>query len=94
MRFVWGAFLLGLLVSSAALNGQELKIAHLGDCPLEKGGVIRDCELGYRTFGTLSSAKDNVVLLPTWASGRTEEMVPLIGPGKLIDSSRYFAIRG
>ena len=32
---------------------QEQKFANLGDFKLQNGGVIRNCRIGYRTFGTL-----------------------------------------
>ena len=73
-----------------AVPAQELKIAHLGECPLEAGTVIQDCRLGYRTFGRPNSTNSNVIVLPTWASGRSEQAVPLIG--QLLDTSKYFVI--
>jgi homoserine O-acetyltransferase/O-succinyltransferase len=71
---------------------QELKIAHLGDCPLENHDAIKDCQLGYRTFGALNESKSNVIVFPMWASGRSELVVPLVGPGKFLDSSKYYVI--
>jgi homoserine O-acetyltransferase len=71
---------------------QELKYAELGNFGLESGKVIQDCRLGYRTFGKLNEEKSNAVLFPTWFTGTTKDLVPLIGPGKLVDSSKYFVI--
>ncbi len=71
---------------------QELKFAQLGDFRLESGEGIRDCRLGYRTFGTLNAEKSNAVLFPTWFGGTTENLVGLIGPGKLVDPDKYFVI--
>jgi homoserine acetyltransferase len=81
-----------MVVGLTGLGAQELKIAQLGTCPLENRSVIHDCELGYRTFGTLDSSKSNAILVPTWASGRSEQMGAFIGPGKFIDSSKYFIV--
>ena len=89
-RLAWAVVY--VTVSVGTLNGQELRTAHLGECQLVNKSVIQDCQLGYRTFGTLSAAKDNIVVIPTWASGRTEQMAFLIGPGKLIDSSKYYIV--
>jgi homoserine O-acetyltransferase len=80
----------GLLVAPSI--AQELKFAELGDFQLESGEVIRDCRIGYRAFGTLDSRKSNAVLFPTWFTGTTQQLVGLIGPGKLVDSSRYFVV--
>jgi homoserine O-acetyltransferase len=64
----------------------------LGDCTLESGQVIRDCQLGYRTFGRLDASGSNAVLVTLWSMGRTSQISRQIGPGKLVDSSRYFVI--
>ena len=68
------------------------QFAAIGNLKLQDGQVIRDCRLGYRTFGRLNPNKSNVVLFPTWFGGRTQDLVDLIGPGKLVDSTRYFVV--
>ena len=68
-----------------------LKIAELGTCALESGERIEDCRIGYRTFGTLDATHSNAILFPTWFTGTTKELQPII-PGKLVDTSRYFLI--
>lgn len=68
------------------------KFASLGDFHLTDGQVIRNCRLGYRTFGQLDAHKANAVLFPTWFTGTSEKLTGLIGPGKLVDSSKYFVI--
>jgi homoserine O-acetyltransferase len=79
-------------VLAAPLFTQELKFAELGDFRLESGEVIRDCHLGYRTFGKLNEEQSNAVLFPTWFTGTTENLVGLIGPGKLVDPGKSFVI--
>jgi homoserine O-acetyltransferase len=74
----------------AAAGTQQL--ANLGNLKLQNGEVIRDCRLGYRTFGQLNDDKSNAVLFPTWFTGRTKDLVELIGPGKLVDSTKYFVV--
>lgn len=77
---------------AALCFAQELQFANLGDFRLESGATIHDCRVAYRTFGKLDADKSNAVLFPTWFGGTTEDLVSLIGPGKLIDSSKYFVI--
>jgi homoserine O-acetyltransferase len=81
---------ISLLVGPSA--GQDLKFAELGDYRLENGETILDCRIGYRTFGTLNAHKSNAVLFPTWYSGRSQNLVGLIGAGKLVDPAKYFVI--
>ncbi len=73
-------------------NAQEQQFAALGDFKLRSGEVIRDCRIGYRTFGQLNEQKSNAIVFPTWASGTTEQLKSNIGPGRLVDSSKYFVI--
>jgi homoserine O-acetyltransferase len=71
---------------------QQQQFANIGDLKLENGGLIRNCRVGYRTFGQLNADKSNVVVFPTWAGGSTEQLQSSIGSGKLVDSTRYFVI--
>ena len=87
--------LLIFLATPAIVQAQgELSLADLGDFRLENGQVIKDCRLGYRTFGTLNKNRSNAILFPTWLAGTSEDLVTLgfIGPSKLADTSRYFVI--
>jgi homoserine O-acetyltransferase len=83
-----------LLASSLALAAAEpeQKFAALGDFQLESGKVIKNLQVGYRTAGELNSARSNAVLFPTWFTGTTKVLVNYVGPGKLVDSSKYFVI--
>ena len=85
-----GLLFLALLMNVAV--AQDLQFAALGDFKLESGEVIRDCRIGYRTFGKLNADKSNAILFPTWASGTTEQAKSNIGPGRLVDSAKYFVI--
>src|SRR6476646_6116769 len=80
------------ILFSFSASAQDLQFAQLGDFKLENGQVIRDCRIGYRTFGKLNEARSNAIIFPTWAGGTTEYLKGSIGPGKLADSDRYFVI--
>lgn len=81
-----------LTLSPLQLTAGEQEYFALGDFKLDSGGVIRDCILGYRTFGKLNEARSNAVLFPTWFGGTSADLSALIGPGKLVDSTKYFVI--
>jgi homoserine O-acetyltransferase len=82
----------GLLALQLVAFAQEQQFANLGDFKLQNGGVIRNCRIGYRTFGTLNSDKSNVIVFPTWAGGTTEQLKSNFGPGRLIDSTTYYVV--
>ena len=82
-------------LAPAAAEEPAQKFASLGDFQLENGQEIRDLKLGYRTVGELNADQSNAVLFPTWLTGTTANIVGLgglVGPGKLVDSSKYFVI--
>jgi homoserine O-acetyltransferase len=87
IRVVLALHLFGLIAL-----GQEQQFANLGDFKLESGAVIRNCRVGYRTFGKLAANKANVIVFLTWASGTTEQLKSNIGPARLIDSDQYFVV--
>ena len=84
--------LVSLQLFAIAAVAQEQQFASIGDLNLQNGGVIRNCRIGYRTFGKFNSDKSNVVVFPTWAGGTTEQLQSSIGPGKLVDSTTYFVV--
>jgi homoserine O-acetyltransferase len=62
-------YLLSLLALIHVAAAQQLQMASVGDLTLVSGEVIRDCRIGYRTFGQLNADKSNVVVFATWFSG-------------------------
>src|SRR5690349_18385523 len=80
------------LMLTAPAVAQQLQFASLGDVKLESGEKLRDCHIGYRTFGTLNSEKSNAVLIPTWAGGTTEQLMSSLGPEGLVDPANYYVI--
>jgi homoserine O-acetyltransferase len=82
-----------LAICGAAIGADGTQqFAALGDFRLENGQVIRDCQIGYRTYGTLNSGKTNAILFPTWFSGTTKDLETFAGLENLIDTSRYYLI--
>jgi homoserine O-acetyltransferase len=94
-RAILPLVLLAALAAPSPLRAEgELRLADLGDFRLEGGGVIRECRVGYRTFGALNPERSNAVLFPSWFGGTSQDLVNLglIGPGKLADTSRWFVV--
>jgi homoserine O-acetyltransferase len=82
----------GIVRAQSTGNAAPLQFADFGDFKLQNGGVIHDLRIGYRTLGTLNAARSNAVLWPTWLGGRTEELLPYVGPGNVADTGKYFVI--
>jgi len=75
-----------------ARTQEKQNFAELGRCALENGQVIDPCRVGFRTFGHLNEGGTNAVLVPMWWTGKTEQLNPKVGPGKLFDPTKYYII--
>ena len=71
--------------------------------PMKRGGELHGARIAYETWGTLNAARDNAVLVVTGLSpdahaaanaGNPAEgwWEAMLGPGKPIDSDRWFVI--
>lgn len=86
------------------LSGQNLQLMGIsGPYSLRRGGVLPAVEIAYETWGTLNPQRDNAILLFTGLSpGAHAASSPadpnpgwweyMVGPGKPIDSQRYYII--
>jgi len=57
-----------------------------------QSGVTMNLTLSYKTFGKLSPAADNVVVVPTFYGGRHTETEYMLAPGRAIDPNRHFVV--
>jgi homoserine O-acetyltransferase len=74
-------------------NGMtDYEVYRLGDVVLQSGLTLRDARLAYKTYGTLNSRRDNVIVMPTYYGGQHMQYEPMLGAGKALDPSRYFII--
>lgn len=64
----------------------------LGDITLQSGQMLPNAQLTYVTYGHLSPARDNAILLLTYYTGTHHSYAPLIRPGRALDPDRYFII--
>lgn len=63
-----------------------------GDLKLESGEVIRDFAISYVTHGELNAQKSNAILMVTAISGNHHRLDFMIGPGRALDTNKYFVI--
>src|SRR5215469_12568168 len=68
------------------------QFADLGNLKLQNGSVIFDFRVGYRTLGRLNANRSNAILWPTWLGGTSQDLLEFIGPGKVLDSNKYFVV--
>jgi homoserine O-acetyltransferase/O-succinyltransferase len=71
---------------------QQQQFANLGDIKLQSGETLRDCRIGYRTYGKPNVDKSNAVLFPTWSGGTTEQLQDAVVKDKFADPDHYFVI--
>lgn len=64
----------------------------LGEFQVQSGEVIRDARIAWKTYGTLSPQKDNVVLYPSSFAAQHTDMEWLIKPDGILDPTRWFVI--
>ena len=85
-----------ILTASGALAHRPDQAPHqlykMGDFKLESGEVIKDFAISYVTHGTLNAKKSNAILMVTAISGNHHRLDFMIGPGKALDTNKYFII--
>jgi homoserine O-acetyltransferase len=85
------------------LHTFEPKTFAIPELRLQSGHVMRDVTIAYRTLGRLAPARDNVVLITHGYTSGPQMIDPdtptgegswnaLVGPGKPVDTDRYFAV--
>lgn len=70
----------------------DYKTYDVGDLSLTGGGVLRDAQLAYQTYGTLSPNGDNVVVMPTFYTGSHERNEGYFGADRALDPARHFIV--
>ncbi|MSP01187.1 MAG: alpha/beta fold hydrolase [Acetobacteraceae bacterium] len=63
-----------------------------GDIVLRSHAIMPDTLLSWKAHGTLSAAKDNVIVYPTSYGARHPDLEWLIGPEGVLDPTRYFIV--
>jgi homoserine O-acetyltransferase/O-succinyltransferase len=73
-------------------NQPPHQLYRIGDLALENGEIIKDFSISYVTHGALNANKSNAILMVTAISGNHHRLDFLIGPGKALDTNKYFVI--
>jgi len=60
--------------------------------PPMQGSALAKARLSWKAHGTLSPARDNVIVYPTSYSARHPDLEWLIGPDKILDPTRWFIV--
>lgn len=81
--FVWNAG-----VAAAAQEGVHV----IPEFTFESGATFQNMKVGYVTQGTLNPAKDNAILVTHGTSGNRNSYNIFIGPGKALNTDRYFVV--
>ncbi len=74
------------------LNAGPLQNVTLTNFKLSNGQVAPAFKVAYRVFGTINRDSSNIIVFPTWFGGKTSHIGKVIGPGKLVDTTRYAVI--
>jgi homoserine O-acetyltransferase len=64
----------------------------LGDLKLQSREVLRDATLSWKSYGTLSPARDNVIVYPTSYTAKHTDQEWLIAQDKILDPTRWFIV--
>ena len=64
----------------------------LGDLPLQSGAMLPGAALSWKSYGTLSPGRDNVVLYPTSYGAQHPDLEWLIGADGVLDPGRWFIV--
>jgi homoserine O-acetyltransferase/O-succinyltransferase len=71
----------------------DYQVLELPNVLLQRGGLLPMAHLAYKTLGTLNSARDNAVLVPTWYTGtHSDTETFMVGEGRALDPRKYFIV--
>src|SRR5713101_760907 len=70
----------------------DYEICALGDVVLQSGLTLRPATLAYKTYGECNTARDNVIVMPTFYGGQHVDTEAMMGAGRALDPKKYCII--
>lgn len=70
----------------------DYEVYELGDVALQSGLTLRQAKVAYKTYGQLNSARDNVIVMPTFYGGQHTDTEAMMSAGRILDPKKYFLI--
>jgi len=64
-----------------------------GNLTVQSGDTLADARLSWKAHGTLSAARDNVIVYPTSYAARHPDLEWLIAPDGILDPTRWFIVQ-
>lgn len=80
-------------ISPATAQTSPVQTCQLGDLRLEGGAAIPNVRMTYITHGTLNADRSNAILSIHGLRGNRDAQSFLAGPGRALDTDRYFVIQ-
>lgn len=89
---LWIALLLASTSSARAQHRGEHHVFTMPRFTLESGATLPNVKVVYGTYGRLNARRDNAILLPSHYMANHHGYDWLIGPGRALDTARYFLV--
>lgn len=70
----------------------DYEIFELGQVVLQCGLTLPQAKLAYKTYGELNTARDNVIVMPTFYGAQHAENETMIAAWRTLDPKKYFLI--
>lgn len=70
----------------------DFETYELGNVVLQSGITLPQAKLVYKTYGKLSPARDNVIVMPTYYGSQHVDTESMMAAGRALDPARYFII--
>ena len=74
------------------MNVENYDTFDLGDVKLQSGETLLSAKLAYKTYGSLNTNKNNVIVLPTFYTGTHNRNEGFFGTNRAINPDKHFIV--